>query len=100
MRLLSYPRKDRRGRPLRIGHVVRIVGVPALKGMAPEGRKESLPVFRHLLGKYKKVVGFNELNEVEIFFRITRGRRRGMHFVWIEPHLVQIKTTRRPTRQA
>ena len=71
---------------------MRIVGVPDLAGTRRGSRRESLPVFRHLVGKYKRVAGFNDLNEVEIFFSIRKGRHRGLHFVWIEPYLVQIKS--------
>jgi hypothetical protein len=95
---MIYPKRDRRGKSLRTGQIVRIVGVPDLAEMLPSSRRETLPVFRHLVGKYKRVVGFNELNEVEISFGIKKGRYRGLHSVWIEPHLVQIKSKRSVAR--
>jgi len=40
-------RKDVTGKRIRIGDIVRIIGVPDLSGMSLECRAESLPVLEH-----------------------------------------------------
>jgi hypothetical protein len=84
-------RRDRDGRRLRPGDIVRIVGVPDLSGMHHDARAETLGVFRHLLGRYKRITGF-EWGEARLDFRIARGRHRGYHTVWIEPWLLKKRT--------
>ena len=84
---------DAQGKKIQIGDVVRVIGIPNLKGMHPSSQRKSLPVFRYLVGKYKRVVGF-EHGLVELFFRIRKGKHKGLHFVWIEPDLLRIKGTR------
>ena len=86
---------DATGRRIRIGDIVRIVGIPDLSGMHPSARAESLPVFKHLVGKYKRVAGFDRYGHAELSFRIQRGRHQGYHSVWIEPDLVRVRRKRR-----
>jgi hypothetical protein len=86
---------DRDGHPLRRGDVVRVVGVPDLAGVPPAGRRESLPVFRHLLGTYRTIAGFDAHGFAELFFAIRRGPRRGRHWVAIEPWLLRKRLPRR-----
>ena len=87
---------DAIGKKIHIGDVVRVIGVPDLKGMHPSGRRESLPVFQYLIGKYKRVVGVNH-GLIELFFRIRRGKHKGLHSVWIEPELLRVKGARGKT---
>lgn len=75
--------------------MVRVLGVPDLGGMHPDGVEESAPVFAHIVGRYKRVAGFNEIGEVELFFRILRGPQRGLHSVWIEPRLLRVRRSKR-----
>ena len=83
-----HPRTDRGGKPLRKGDVVRIIGVPDLSGMRPQSRAASLPVFRYLVGKYKRIEGFNQTGCAELSFRIRENRETTLHTVWIEPFLL------------
>jgi hypothetical protein len=70
---------DVAGRTLNQGDEVRVVGVPDLGGMSPAGRRETLPVFRHLVGTYKRIAGFDRYGHAELMFRIRGGRHRGLH---------------------
>jgi hypothetical protein len=90
-----YEPKDRGGRRIRVGDRVRIVGVPDLTGMAPVCIKESLPVFQHLVGKYKRVASFDQFGCAWIDFAISKGKSRGMHGVAIEPFLLHIPQARK-----
>src|SRR5918998_45202 len=83
------PRKDASGERVRVGDTVRIVGVPDLTGMSPECLAESLPVFRHLVGKYKRVREFDEHGLAWLGFRIRAGPHAGLHSVAIEPWLLR-----------
>ena len=88
------PRKDVTGERVRVGDIVRVVGVPDLSGMSAECRAESLPVFRHLVGKYKRVVEFDEYGQAWLTFRIRKGPHAGLHWVGIEPWLLRVRRTR------
>ena len=93
-----HPPIDRDGDRLRPGDKIRVVGVPSLAGMGTDTRAETRPVFEHLLGQYKRITEFDEFGEARLHFRITRGRQRGWHTVWIEPCLLK-KTGRRRTKR-
>jgi hypothetical protein len=87
-------RKDVTGNPIKIGDVVRVIGVPDLSGMSADCRAESLPVFRHLVGTYKRVEEFDEFGIAWLRFRIRNGPHSGWHSVAIEPYLLRIRTSR------
>jgi len=87
---------DAIGKKIQIGDVVRVIGIPDLKGMHPSGQRESLPVFRYLVGKYKRVLGVNH-GLIELSFRIRKGKHKGFHSVWIEPELLRVKESRGKT---
>jgi hypothetical protein len=91
------PRKDRDGRRLRVGDVVRVIGVPDLSRMHADARAETQGVFQHLVGQYKRITAF-EWGEARLDFRIARGRHRGYHAVWIEPWLLKKRAGRITTR--
>lgn len=84
------PRKDVLGRAIRVGDIVRIVGVPDLSGMSDACRAESLPVFEHLVGSYKRVAEFDEYGNAWIRFKIRKGPSAGHHAVGIEPYLLRL----------
>ena len=63
--------------------------MPTLAGMGTETRAETKPVFEHLVGQYKRITEFDEVGWARLHFRITRGRQRGWHTVWIEPCLLK-----------
>lgn len=90
---------DRNGRPIRVGDLVRIIGVPDLSGMSPDGIAECLPAFEYLVGKYKRVAAFDEYGCAEFSFRMRQpnGERSG-HFVWIEPFLLHLPRLRHRSR--
>ena len=79
---------------IRTGDKVRVLKVPDLSRMRPRGRRDSIPVFEHILGTYKRVVGFNELGWAELSVRILRGPHAGYHTVWIEPELLRVRRAR------
>ena len=87
-------RLDSTGRRIRVGDIVRVIGVPDLDGMSRPGLRETLPILRFLVGRYKRVVGFDERGLAELAFRIATGRNRGLHTVWIEPHLLRVRRPR------
>lgn len=64
---------DRNGKPIRVGDVVRIIGVPDISGMSPDGLAEALPAFEYLVGKYKRVQAFDENGHAEIGFVMRRA---------------------------
>ncbi|MCL2022184.1 MAG: hypothetical protein FWG81_08915 [Betaproteobacteria bacterium] len=86
---------DRNGKTIRVGDVVRIVGVPDLSGMSQDGITESLPVFQYLVGKYKRVRAFDECGCAKFSFIMhnTNGKR-GWHSVWVEPFLLHVPQRR------
>ena len=84
-------RRDVNGERVRVGDLVRVIGVPDLAGMSPDCRAESLPVFRHLLGKYKRVKEFDEFGMVWLRFEIRKGPHAGYHSVAIEPYLLRVR---------
>ena len=90
-----YEPLDATGRKIRIGDVVRIVGVPDLTGMSQENLKETRPVFEYLVGKYKRVREFDDQGCIWIYFRIMKGPHGGMHGVGIEPFLLRVRRARK-----
>ena len=91
----KYKNLDRNGEAINVGDVVRIVGVPDLKGMSEEGIAESLPVFQYLVGKYKRVRGFDEYGCAEFDFVMRHiNSERSMHSVWLEPFLLHVPQRR------
>jgi hypothetical protein len=90
--------KDALGSTIRTGDIVRVIGVPDLRGMSPAGLRSSRPAFRHILGTYRKICGFDRYGCAEIDFRIRRGPHAGWHTVYIEPHLLRRKQVRHAKR--
>ena len=88
--------KDVTGQRIRSGDIVRVIGAPDLAGMSRECRAESLPVFEHLVGKYKRVEEFDEFGLAWLRFQIRNGPHAGYHSVGIEPYLLR---RRRVTRK-
>lgn len=84
-------RIDVNGKPVRVGDVVRIIGAPDLAAMSPECRAESLPVFKYLIGKYKRVEEFDEFGMAWLTFKIRKGPHVGYHSVGIEPYFLRVR---------
>jgi len=84
-------RRDNTGERVHVGDMVRVIGVPDLNGMSSECRAESLPVFRFLVGKYKRVQEFDEYGFAWLRFTIRDGPHAGYHSVAIEPRLLKIR---------
>jgi len=82
--------RDRNGMRIAVGDKVRIVGIPDLSSMSAASRSECLPAFQHLVGKYKRIVAFDEYGCAELNFAVRRGDARGWHTVWLEPFLLQM----------
>lgn len=89
MRAPRHAPVDCEGRRLHKGDRVRVVGVPELRGMAPAALREARPVFRHLVGTYRTISGFDRFGFAELWFQIRRGRHQGRHWVAIEPNLLR-----------
>ena len=86
---------DRNGKPIKVGDIVRIIGVPGLAGMSPDGLAEALSAFQYLVGKYKRVCGFDQYGCAEFSFVMRHNNgERGWHFVWVEPFLLHIPQRR------
>jgi len=88
-----FPRLDRRAKALSVGQRVRVVGIPVLQGALL--LRKSLPVFRQLVGTYRRISDFDETGCAELFVRLRKGPHRGLHFVWLEPDLLQLPLGRR-----
>jgi hypothetical protein len=88
------PHKDVQGVGLKVGDIVRIIGVPDLSGMSAECLAESLPVFEHLVGRYKRIEGFDEFGSAWLRFKIRNGPHAGSHSVGIEPYLLKARRLR------
>ncbi len=88
-------RKDVTGQRLKVGDIVRVVGVPDLSGMAVECQAESLPVFKHLVGKYKRIREFDEYGHAGLWFRILKGPHAGIHWVALEPYFLRRRRSER-----
>ena len=79
---------DRDGKRVRVGDLVRIVGVPDLTGMGAL-RAESQPVFEHIVGQSKRIREFDELGFAWLDFTIRKGKSKGWHSVAMEPCLLK-----------
>lgn len=87
--------RDATGERLKVGDTVRVLGMPDLSGMSSACVAESLPVFRHLVGKYKRVREFDEHGLAWLQFRICKGPHAGFHSVGIEPWLLKRRQVRK-----
>jgi hypothetical protein len=68
--------------------------------MAPAARRETAPVFRHLVGTYRTISAFDERGLAELWIRIREGRFKGRHWVAIEPSLLRLPLPKRATSRA
>jgi hypothetical protein len=81
--------KDRDGKTVRAGDIVRIVGVPNLERMKQPYRGQTARVFQHIKGQRKRVDGFDQFGCAILFFTIRKGHSAGHHSVAIEPELIR-----------
>lgn len=86
--------RDATGRRIRVGDVVRVLGVPDLSGMAAPDRRRSLRVFRYLVGSYRRVHELAPAGLLGLWVRIRRGPDAGLHWVALEPGLVRVRRHR------
>ncbi len=84
-----YPHKDNMGVSLRVGDLVRILAVPDLSWANSKVLSESKHAFEHLVGRRKRIAGFNEIGWAEFEFRIRAEKSGNRHTVWIEPCLLR-----------
>ena len=68
--------------------------MPSLKGMSKQGIAGSLPVFRFLRGKSRRIDEIDDCGMAVFAFAIPAGKFKGWHTVSIEPLLLE----RRPDR--
>src|SRR5690349_4581037 len=91
--------KDRRGKTIRKGHMVRVVGMPDLTGIRDRpGRLKAEAAFRHTQGRCYKVQGFSRYGFVDLFFKIRAGRNAGWNGIAIEPEFLLVQ--KRPGRKS
>ena len=90
---LKHPVDDQ-GARIRVGDVVRVMGLPDHSCWGLAERRFSRGVFRHLRGTCKKVASFDQYGFAEIFFSIRIGKNRGIHSVALEPHLLRVQRKR------
>ncbi len=86
-----YKKEDQDGSILEIGDWVKIIGVPDLSKMSAEPLSECQPIFKYLMGKYKRIKGFDPECFAQFDFRIPGEKGFGNHTVWIEPYLLRKK---------
>ncbi|HEY2987610.1 MAG TPA: hypothetical protein VGL11_07780 [Candidatus Binatia bacterium] len=91
MAKFPLPPTDARGRRVRKGARVRIVGVPDLSNMSEANQAECEPIFRHIHGTCRRVEKFDRYGLAVIFFKIRTGRLAGWHSVNIEPYLLLVQ---------
>jgi hypothetical protein len=84
-------RRDVAGERLRVGDVVRVIGVPDLSGISAELRPYTLGVFQHLVGTYKRIEEFDEYGQAWLRFKIRKGPYANYHSVGIEPYLLKVR---------
>jgi hypothetical protein len=76
--------KDAAGDTIRLGDIVRVIGAPELKGMSAAGVRASGPIFKHVVGTYRRIRGFDQYGFAENIppdskwpsFRLARHRYR------------------------
>jgi hypothetical protein len=86
---------DRNGKRVKVGDVVRIIGVPDLSGMTKRGRADAMLAFEHLVGKYKRIKSFDGYGCAEFAFVMKHDNGdRSWHSVWIEPFLLHMPVRR------
>ncbi|HJU40956.1 MAG TPA: hypothetical protein VJ724_15395 [Tahibacter sp.] len=88
------PPLDDRGNKMRIGDLVRVMGIPDFEHWTPAQRRFSLGVFRHIRGTCKRISSFDRHGYAEIFFIIRGGANRGIHSVAMEPYLLRVQRKR------
>ena len=95
--------KDVNGQTVRKGDLVRVLGIPDLKGMRDPYRRETEAVFRLIRGTRQKVQDFDQFGCAILCFGITAGPHAGTHSVAIEAHLIRKvignRILRRPHRR-
>jgi hypothetical protein len=82
-------RSDCDKRPLKIGDIVRVCGVPDLSGIYEEGRARTMRVFKYALGRNFEIEGFDNWNCAELHFYIPIGPAEGWHGIVVEPFLLK-----------
>lgn len=80
---------DANGKRLRTGDRVRVLAIPDLSGMPRKRQAESNAVFRHLVGKEKRIAAIDRHGNAEIVFKILKGKSKGLHVVGIETNLLR-----------
>jgi hypothetical protein len=85
---------DGNGKRLSKGDEVRIAGVPDLSKMSVKSRGDLVPIFQHLVGKYKKISSFGKYGHAEIWFRIKEKDGWHRHMVSLEPFLLRKRRPR------
>lgn len=92
MTTLPQRTTDRDGTALRAGDRVRVLGIPDLAGMRPPYRQETERVFRHILGRVKRVQSIDAQSNAILVFRIRSGHAAGYHSVAVEGvHLRKVR---------
>ena len=84
--------RDSTGRQIRVGDVVRVVATPDLP--ADGQADEMCAAFRYLVGRYKRVVDFDDEGFAMLVFRMPGDAPNELHSVTIEPWLLRVRRPR------
>ncbi len=90
----KIPQRDVEGRKLKVGDIVKIKGIPDTSSWTQSQKRFSLYVFKHLVGKYKRIFDFDKYGLAEIEFRMKKRGKWEYHTVWLEPYLLRLKQSR------
>jgi len=87
---IGYASIDCGGRPVGLGDVVRVVGIPVPQRNRALSPDRDLEVCRALVGRYRVVLSFNDLGLVRV--RVRHGSDEVLH---LEPDLLRVKQTQK-----
>ena len=92
---MKKPRKtprDARGKLVRLGDRVRIIGMPDFSWITPASlRRERNRVFKHVIGQVKVTDDIDRYGLVGMTFRIRSGPDTGIHSIWLEPEFLLVQ---------
>ncbi len=82
-------RSDCEKRPLEIGDIVKVCGIPDLSGIYKEGRDKTTRVFKYAMGRDFEIEGLDDWNCAELHFYIPLGPSEGWQGIVVEPFLLK-----------
>jgi hypothetical protein len=93
-------RRDRYGRQLKRGDKIRVIGVP--KGLHDQDDMETKTIFERSCGRTFRIMSFQGDGVHEDWIKLQAGRVVGEpgynHSIWIEPGLVELVESSKPSK--